>query len=382
MIDPNLLLLLLNGVFTIACGLIIAFYAVKKLVTRSIFHYAWAAGFLIYGFEILARTIGLPLGIAQILYFCSSILFVIGIWQLCKTKQVIVIFSMGLAFLFLAFGLFSFGMISQNLLQFISVTVLFLFVAIAIFQHRILFGRSADRLAIGWVLLYLTNLLLSDSGWIVDAFAVTAKVIILIGVLDYDFVVIADKAQARRFPAPEAGYGAEGSLKLLISPENSNAILREGNWIKQKASENVKENIETIVFAFQDVFPHKELRAIKWIDPEKVSVYLFSSSAQKVKSEFIVLPMGLTQIGAALSQATKQCQKTENGCTVVFLHLSLLIQVFGAEAVYNMLLNKMGYIRENGVNLYAVFYPSMHSDPSTISLFTRLRHMRSPMSDL
>lgn len=372
MIDPNLLLLLLNGVFTIACGLIIAYYAVKKLVTKSIFHYAWAVGFLIYGFEILARTIGLPLVIAQILYFCSSILFVIGIWQLCKTKQVIVIFSMGVAFSFLAFGLFSFGMISQNLLQFISITVLFLFVAIAIFQHRRLFGRSADRLAIGWVLLYLTNLLLSDSGWIMDAFAVTAKVIILFGVLDYDFVVIADKAQAKRFPAPEAGYGQEGGLKLLTPTENSNSIVREANWVKEKTAENVKDGTETIVFAFQDVFPHKELRAIKWVNPEKVSVYLFSSSAQKVKSEFIVLPMGLAQIGAALTQAISDCKKTEKGCTVVFLHLSLLIQVFGAETVYNMLLNKMGYLRENGVTLYAVFYPAMHSDPSTVSLFTRL----------
>jgi hypothetical protein len=372
LIDANLLLLLLNSIFTIACGLIIAYYAVKKLVTRSIFHYAWAAGFLIYGFEIFIRAIGFPLLIAQILYFTASILFVVGVWQLCKTKLVIVTFSLGIACLFLSFGLFSFGMVSQDILQFISVTVLFLFVAIAIVQHRILFGRSADRLAIGWVLLYLTNLLLSDSGWIEDAFAVTAKVIILIGVLDYDFVILADKAQARRFPAPEAGYGEEGGLKLLMPTENLSSALKEANWVKEKTSENVKEGVETIVFAFQDVFPHKELRAIKWINPEKVSVYLFSSSAQKVKSEFIVLPMGLAQIGAALSQATSQCQKTENGCTVVFLHLSLLIQVFGAEAVYNMLLNKMGYLRENGINLYTVFYPTMHSDPSTISLFTRL----------
>jgi hypothetical protein len=82
--------------------------------------------------------------------------------------------------------------------------------------------------------------------------------------------------------------------------------------------------------------------------------------------------MGLTQIGAALSQATVQCKKSDKGCSVFFLNLSLLIQVFGAEAVYNMLLNKLGYIRENGINLYAVFYPSMHSDNSIVSLFTRL----------
>jgi len=363
---------LLNGVFTIVCGLIITYYAVKKLITSSIFHYAWAAGFLIYGFEIVIRALGAPLLIAQLLYFAASILFVVGIWQLCKTKLVIVTFSMGIAFLFLSAGLFLWGIVSEGILQFISVTILFLFVAIAILQHRLLFGRSTDKLAIGWVLLYLTNLILSNLGWMQDAFAVTAKVIILIGILEYDFVIIADKAQARRYPAPEAGYGDEGGLKLLMSTENLNSALKEANWVKEKTSENVREGVETIIFAFQDVFPHKELRAIKWINPEKVSVYLFSSSAQKVKAEFIVLPMGLAQIGSTLFQATSQCQKTDKGCTVVFLHLSLLIQLFGAEAVYSMIVNKMGYLRENGINLYAVFYPTMHSDPSVVSLFNKL----------
>jgi hypothetical protein len=371
-IDTNLFFLLLNGVFTITCSLVLSYYALKKRVTGSLFHYAWAAGFLLYGINIFLRAAGFLLEVAQILFFTAFIFFVIGIWYLCRAKQFLVIFSVALSFLFISGLLVFLGLVSQSFLTIISYSVLFLFVAMAIFQHRMLFGRSADRLAIGWVLLYFTNVLLTGFGWVVDAFAVTAKVIILFGVLDYDFVVIAERAREKRFPAPEAGYGVEGGLKLLMSSENSNANLREGNWLRKKASENVKEGIETIVFAFQDVVPHKELRAIKWISPEKVSVYLFSSSAQKVKAEFIVLPMGLTQIGAALSQATAQCQKSDKGCTVVFLHLSLLIQVFGAEAVYNMLLNKMGYIRENGVNLYAVFYPTMHSDPSTISLFTRL----------
>ena len=372
MIDWNILFLLLNGAVTIICGIIIAYYAVKKKVIESLFHYAWASGFLVYGIEILLRAGGFSVEITQALFFLAFVFFIIGILYLCRAKQLIAILSIGLTFLFLSGVLVFFGFISSSFLEFIAYTVIFLFVVVAIFQHRILFGKSANLLAIGWILLFLTNALLQNSGWITDAFAVTAKIIILFGVLDYDFVVIAERASEKKFPAPEAGYGVEGGLKLLISSENSNANMREGNWLKKKASENVQEGVETIVFAFQDVVPHKDLRAIKWINPEKVVVYLFSSSAQKVKSEFIVLPMGLTQIGAALSQATKQCQKTENGCTVVFLHLSLLIQVFGAEAVYNMLLNKMGYLRENGVNLYAVFYPTMHSDASIVSLFTRL----------
>ncbi|MDR1993663.1 MAG: hypothetical protein LBQ98_09305 [Nitrososphaerota archaeon] len=303
-------------------------------------------------------------------------LFVYGVWKLCKIKQLIIAFSVALLSLSII-GVISFSeLIPWYLLQFVSYTVLFLFVAIPIFLHRILFGKSADRLLIGWILLYTTNtahlVLNTGSSWIIDAFAVVAKIIILFGVLDYDFVVIADKALVKRFPAPEAGYEPEGRLILLVSSESANATVKETNWLKKKTAENVNEKVETTVFVFQDVFPYKELRAIKWINPEKVSVYLFSSSAQKTKAEFIVLPMGLTQIGAALSQATLRHQRTEKYCDVIFLHFSLLIQVFGSDAVYNMLLNKMGYIRENGIKLYAVFYPTMHSDPATVALFTRL----------
>ena len=370
MINLNLLLLLLDGIFTVTCSIAISYYAVKKQVTGSLFYYSWAIGFLAYGIEIFLRAANFPVVIAEGLFFVAFLFFVIGIWELCKGKQFIANLGLAMAFLFIS-GLFVFfNLIPSIFLQDIGFTVIFLFVGIAIIQHRILFGRAADRLAIGWILLYLVNVLLS--GWAVNAFAIVAKLIILFGVLDYDFVVIAERVNEKRFPAPEAGYGVEGGLKLLIPSENANATTREENWLRKKASENVKEDIETLVFAFQDVFPHKELRAIKWINPEKVSVYLFSSSAQKVKSEFTVLPMGLTQIGAALSQATRECQKSEKGCTVIFLHLSLLIQVFGAEAVYNMLLNKMGYLRENGITLYAVFYPSMHSDPAVVSLFTKL----------
>jgi hypothetical protein len=239
-------------------------------------------------------------------------------------------------------------------------------------QHRLIFGRSAERLAIGWILLYFSNVLLTEQGWIIDVFAILAKLIILLGIVNYDFIVIADKIREKRFPPPEAGFGREGGLKLLLSSENSSANQREGNWLRKKVVENVKEGSDTIVCVFQDVVPHKELRAVKWISPEKVSIYLFSSSAQKTKSEFTVLPMGLAQIGAALSQATKHCQTSEKGCAVVFFHLSLLIHLYGAEAVYAMLLNKMGYLRENGITLFAVFYPSMHGDQSVVSLFTRL----------
>ena len=372
MIDVNQIFLVLNGSFAILCAFIILYHKFRKRLTKSWFYNFWVLGFFIYGIEIFLRAAGFPIEIAQALMFVAFLLFISGIWSLLRAKQFLLVFGAILSVLVISGIFYIMKVYSFGFLEFVGYTVIFLFVAIAIFQHRIVFGRSADKLAIGWILLYFSNVLLNGQSWIIDVFAILSKFIILLGIMDYDFIVIAEKIQEKRSPSPNAGYGREGGLKLLISSENHNSKSRETSWLKTKITENVKEGSNTFVFVFQDVIPYKELRAMKWINPEKVSIYLFSSSAQKAKSEFVILPMGLTQIGAALYQATKQCELSENGCSVVFLNLSLLIQLYGAKAVHAMLLNKMGYLRENGIFLYALLYPDMHAEQAVVSTFTRL----------
>lgn len=368
----DLIFLILNGAFTILCGLIVTYYIFTKKFSKCWFYPLWSIGFFIYGTEIFLRAGGFPIEISEGLLFVAFLFFVSGIWIMSKGRQFLLTIAGSVSFLVLFGLLYALKIYPFSALEFVGYTVIFLFVGLAILQHRLIFGRSAERLAIGWVLLYFTNILLTGQGWVIDVFAILSKLIILLGIMDYDFIVIADKIQEKRLPPPEAGYAREGGLKLLLSSENSSANQREGNWLRKKVVENVKESSDAIIFVFQDVLPYKELRAIKWVSPEKISIYLFSSSAQKVKSEFTILPMGLAQIGAALSQVTKHHQTPEKGVTVVFFHLSLLIHLYGAEAVYAMFLNKMGYLRENGITLYALFYPSMHSDQTIVSLFSRL----------
>jgi hypothetical protein len=368
----DLIFLILNGSFTILCGLVVTYQIFMKQLTRSWFYRFWAIGFFIYGTEIFLRAGGFLIEISEGLLFIAFLFFVSGIWLLCRGRQFLLTLVGSVSFLVLSSLLYALKIYPFNALEFVGFTVIFLFVGIVILQQRLIFGRSAERLAIGWILLYFSNVLLTGQGWVIDAFAIFSKLIILLGVMDYDFIVIADKIQEKLPPSPEAGYAREGGLRLLISSENSNANHREGNWLRKKIVENVKDGEETIVCVFQDVLPYQELRAIKWISPDKVSVYLFSSSAQMAKSEFIVLPMGLAQIGAALSQVAKHHQTSDKGVTVIFFHLSLLIHLYGAEAIYAMLLNKMGYLRENGITLYPFFYPSMHCDQTIVSLFSRL----------
>jgi hypothetical protein len=82
--------------------------------------------------------------------------------------------------------------------------------------------------------------------------------------------------------------------------------------------------------------------------------------------------MGITEVGAATSEVTMNHSSLEKGCNLIFVDLSLLVHSLGVYPVYNMLLDKMGAIREGGVDLFAFFQPETHSDKSVVSLFTSI----------
>jgi len=234
--------------------------------------------------------------------------------------------------------------------------------------------KTADKFIFGWSLLLLTNFVLLGLGWIADVFAIFSKVIVLQGIIDQDFIILTRRIQRElvpHSPPPDTGYGEEGGLKLITPPQVFSNI-RKANWIRERIQKDVKNGVSTYIFSFQDVIPNKELRRMKWINPEKVFVFLFSSSSKKVKEEFTVLPMGITHVGATLSEVIKKHSNLENGCTVFFTDLSLLVHLFGALPCYTMLLNKMGSLREEEVNLFAFIHPETHSDKSVVSLFTSI----------
>ena len=119
----------------------------------------------------------------------------------------------------------------------------------------------------------------------------------------------------------------------------------------------------------------KYLRKLKWINPERVFIFLFSSSILREKHEFTILQMGLSQIGATLSEIIKKCTedqkkyKSIQKCTIIFDNVSLLIHSFGVYPVYNLLLNKLGALRANQIELYTILQPDTHKDQTVPTLF-------------
>jgi hypothetical protein len=229
-----------------------------------------------------------------------------------------------------------------------------------------MFGKSIDKLLFGWIFLTVSNIFLLDAGWITDVFAVSSKLVLLAGVMNQDFTLVIKKVleETYKMPSSFTGNEEEGGISLVIA---SNSSSKKVEWVKNKIQKNVNMNIDTFILSFQDTISYTSLREIKWIKPNKVHIFLFSASATIAQKEFVVFPMKIIEIGAALHQITQK-----KGCEIILLDISLLIHAFGTHPVYKMLLNKLGMFRENSVSVFAVFNPKTHNDKTISSLFQNI----------
>ena len=369
--------LIINGLVTGISGVYIIYSIYLGKFEKHLFYYLFGIGFIIYGVQIFARASYLS-GFFSSLMFCSSaLLFAVGLWSLSHKSIFSAIIFIVYSLVFSLMFFWKLNLAPDFLVKFsllIGSTLVHIPLIMLIAYHRIYFGKIADKFVFGWTLLFLANFATFGMGWITDFFAIFSKLILLLGIKDYDFLILTQRIRgeiAVKYLPTDTGHGKEGGLKLIL-PSRYSSYITQVDWMERAILENVKKGITTFVFTFQDVVPHKELRRMKWINPEKVFIFLFSSSAEKAKKEFTVLQMGITQIGAALSEVVKKLLNSEEGCMIFLIDLSLLIHVFGAHPVYYLLLNKMGLLREGKADLFAFFHPETHSDKSIVSLFTNI----------
>jgi hypothetical protein len=378
--DVDSVFLFANAASTLACGGAIAYLLHAKKLKKHYLFYFWALGFFLYGAEITLRalsTIGaIPFytEIIGILLYSAFLLFPIGLWSLSHRKQIFYVLITAYIVDAIFYGLFVSGVLSQQD-TFVSVQFFFYIpVIVTLLDHRYIFGKSLDKITIGWLLLFLVNLLMPDSSWILGTFNIFAKAIILWGITEYDFAILVKNIREKmtqRAPPPVAGFKKEGGFEL-VKYSSSKGYQENIEWIKRKISENLNQNVKSYVFCFQDTSPHQTLRNLKSINPEKVTILLFSTNNANTDNGFAVLPMGLTEIGAALSEIAQGNSNSQNQCTVFLTNFSLLIHSFGAYPCYNMILNKLGEIRRANVALFAFVSPETHNDKTVIPLFTNI----------
>ena len=352
--------LLANGLLTLLLGILINYKVFSKKLETHIFYIAWGLGFTVYGVEILVRGL-IPESWLVVIGSCMYSLLTLGAWDLSSRRILLAApaTSIVLSVMYIT-GIFPMA---------VAIPFFFGSITLGLIYNRKVFGGILDKLIIGWVILLFANFLLWEH-WSIDIFAIIAKVLLYFGILDQRLSLVADKVQGsmKHVPSPTSGSEKEGGIRLIIPNHNTSAE-KEVSWMMNQVKRNLASGIETYVLSFQNLPSHDTLRRLRWIDPQKVFVFMFSSSSQKAREDFTLFNMDLVEIGAALSEVIRKCRMDEKCCSVIFTNLSVLINVFNKTDVYEMLLEKLGGLRESGVDLYAIFHPETHDDSSTAALF-------------
>ena len=365
----------LNAIITIACGIAILILLYRKILEPHPFYYFHIAGFIVYGLEIFLR--GIYPNIPVLIYFyimsLSLLLFCLGIWTLVRKKLIlsfiIILYASSYLIAFISYSI----KLSAEAETTLSILVAFLSygtLAILLAYHRAIFGRSADLFIMGWASLMIINLVLFGSGWLADLLAILSKLIIFLGIITHDFIIVVRKVnevfQPRPIP-PTLGEGEEGELILGVCGLRQLPIQRVSQWLLKLTEDNVAHGIETNIIVLQDVLPRRDLRSALWIDPEMVHIFLFSQSPAG-SDEFAQIKLGLTELGATITEIARSYAKKRKRAMIILINLSILIHLFGSLKIYSFLLDKMGIIRSSGVTLIAVFHPETHDD-KVVALF-------------
>lgn len=232
-------------------------------------------------------------------------------------------------------------------------------------SHRTIFGNCVDKFIIGWFSLFLINVLIPGGGYISDFLSIFSKVIIMSGIISYDFAIITKKIR-NELDSPNLktipGFEEEGGLKLVSFRSGPQSPLSNvSQWIDLEVEKNVKNNLDSNIIVLQDTLPYSALRSILWKKPERVRIFIFSQNFSNYR-EFTTLRYDLTELGATITEIAKRTSEGGGKGDIILVNLSILIHTFGTERVYSFLLNKMGMLRASGTSMFAVFHPETHEE--------------------
>lgn len=359
---------------TIFCGLYILYEIYRGNIEKHFFYYAWSAGYLLYGIEILTRSYN-PM-IIYVLGSLAYILIALGVGSLAGKKGIYgVIISygiIGISFFYFPWFTDLMGLIAAHLI----ITVGFVYL-------RFAFTKTADKFIFGWILLTFTNVLLLDMGWIADIFATFAKIVLFSGIFDYEFLTLSKRLEqlisSKKDYSIDVVVKANGGNLFLVQPSQEMTGRKEIEWVRDRIVEGIENEIDSYLLLIEDPYPLDEIRKMIWLNPDRVNVLMFSSSAEETKKEFIVLPAGLHEIGASIHEILKRSISQNRGCIIIIVSVSELVHVFGTSASYQMLLQKRGALRESHSSIYGLFHPETH-DASTTAMFRRLSDSTSDLS--
>ena len=149
------------------------------------------------------------------------------------------------------------GIIGIDLGTIIGYFFLTFTIILGIIDQRVVFGRNLDKLIMGWLLLIFTNTLLHNQGLVSDSLAIISKLVILFGIVDYDFVIVAKRIRGgfnHSDSLNDEGRRVEGGLKLVIPPVKNGSFwkTKSVDWIIKQVNENLNKKKFNYLFSYKD----------------------------------------------------------------------------------------------------------------------------------
>jgi len=358
---------LMNGCITIFFGLTIIYYILHEKIMKHPILYAWGLGFILYGIQIIVRTfmhdkififiVGVPF------YF----LFTFGTWGLLKRKY----FLYATFLIIIPLTLIWFSTLPLSIILTIMALSFNGLMTVGMIYNKIKFGKVIDKLLFGWFLLLLANLFLFKYGLLCDLFALYGKFILFLGVLDQNFAILIKEIRrglAQHHLSITSGNIEDGGIKLvMLNSNNVPSIVKTSEWLKNEIEENIDKKIETNLIVLCNIIPFNVLRSILWSEPELIHIFILSQNYSNNK-EFKTLEYGITELGAVITEISREYAKYGRRGEIILIDLSILIHTFGANEVYGLLLNKLGNLRTSGTSLITLIHPNTHEE-SVLALF-------------
>lgn len=350
---------------------------------RKKFYLYWSLGYVFYGINIVIRifyqpSFGVETSVDLIVAF-FSILFVglgftfmiIGVGELIM-KPVHMLLATLILPLFPVIQIVT-GHIFISL-SMLSIILPYAFMVFSLLVINWKTNLDLNLLTIGWSILLFINIGFfsetMDHG-LVEVMSGFGKIVIYLGMTKPNFSYIVDDFRSFLLGGVPTEYlDAHKGGFSMINLRDANRR-KEVNWIEDRAINNSKKGIRTILISMYDMITpsdfrnesiKNELYFIRVIQGNPSSKLRFSEGIMKVGED-------LNKIDLLISDIFNFSNQNRLPCEVIIYTLSHLVHTHGWKRIYSYFTSKMPLIKANKIKFLCFYYPETHQTRSDISKF-------------
>lgn len=178
----------INAIVTLGC----AAYILKVYRdVRKFFYLAWSIGFVIYGAQILIRLLlpGISEWVPGILHMITFALIIAGLEDVLKETKIPLLKTYALLVVLVVF-FYLFLALDRILMGVIFLSSGWIIPTYGTVLMRRVYGHLADNILIGWLFLYVANIVFTIGQvpiYFIDVLAIFAKLVLLVGIVNPAF---------------------------------------------------------------------------------------------------------------------------------------------------------------------------------------------------